>query len=148
MKQKFKIGSLLISVLLLLCITLSGCNKIYHWKIEKGIEEILYIKVGRNFGYSDEVEICEIDKTHYQEIINDIEALEAKKYGWNLEASSGDAVKIVFSDKTFDIISLYEPHHTFYREDGTADWQITWLHFDDDEFSEFIKKWTTPQSKK
>lgn len=131
-------------IVVLLSIILSGCNKIYHWKIEKSIEEIVSIQIATVYGSTVESQICEIDKIHYQEIINDIEALDAKKYGWNLETSFGDSIIITFADNTFDMISLYEPKHAFYEEDGSVNWKITWLFFDEDEFGKLIKKWATP----
>ena len=121
------------------------CNKtVYHWKVEKSIEEIVSIEIVDIVGYDyDNLPvICEIDKTKYSEIIEDIEALDARKYGWNLASQSGKSVKIVFTDGTLDIISPYEPQHMYYSDDGVLDGRITWLYFDKGQFDVFIEKWT------
>lgn len=142
MKQKIKLSAIIILMLSLLCIVLTGCDKtVYHWKVEKSVEEISSIEIVDIDSYNNMTVICEIDKSKYSEIIEDIEALNAKKYGWNLGAQLGKCVKIIFKEGMFDLISLFEPQHKYYMENGAVAGKLSWLRFDEYEFDEFIKKW-------
>ena len=122
----------------------AGCdNTVYHWKIDKSLVEIKSIEIVEIKGSMTLEVISEIDRARYQEIIDEIESLDATKYGWNYCPSFGKSVKITFEGGVFDVISLWEPHHAYINENGTINSKISWLKYNADDFTEFIEKWAT-----
>lgn len=126
-----------------MCATLSGC-KIYHWKIEKSVDEIERIEIiYLNSAYKDEYDVIkEIPKAKYSEIINDIESLEAQKYFGELTQPSNETIRITFANGDFDLISLFEPCHRHKDVDYWND-KNTRLCFKKEQFNRLIEKWTT-----
>lgn len=142
MKLKNKFSLLILIISFIGIITFTGCNKtIYHWEIDKSIEEIDSIEMVNIENSMITEIICEIDRESYQEIINDIESLEATKYGWSLCQPFGISVRIKFFDGNVDIISLWETRHATFMENGAIKGEISWLHIDNDQYSKFIEKW-------
>ena len=143
-KSKLRLSLLLILMLSLLLIVFTGCKKtIYHWNIEKSIDEIASIEIVNIDSESSRITeiVCEIDQEFYKEMIDDIESLDITKYGWNLCPPFGMSVKITFNDGNVDIISLWESRHVGVMETDKVGGYISWLHIDSNQYDAFIKKW-------
>lgn len=124
------------------CLTFAGC-KAYYWNFEKTIDEIERIEIiYMNDVYTDDYDfICEIQKSDYSEVIEDIEKLEAHRYWGDKTRPNGKTVRITFSNGDFDLISLFEPHHS-YRDTNYWNEKTTGWCFDRDDFNNLIEKWT------
>lgn len=141
--MKRKVVIIILSVLLTVIagITFSGC-KVYHWKIEKNIEEIECIEIIyiNDFYNNDYDLICEISDKQFSEIVKDIENLEAKKYAGSLTNPHNKTVRITFVNGDYDLISEYEPRH-LYNGEAVSNSKTTRLCFSEEEFNRLIEKW-------
>lgn len=139
-KQK-SIFSLISVFLIICCFAFAGC-KTYHWNLEKTIDEIERIEIiYMNDVYTDDYDfICEIQKSDYSEVIEDIEKLEAHRYFGDLMGTYGKTIRITFINGDFDLISLYAPRHSYSNSEYSEE-KSRW-GFDIDEFNNLIEKWT------
>lgn len=142
MNIKSKLTILAIIVVATLSVFFSGC-KIYYWEIGKDISEIDKIEI-IDIELDNTNLCCEIDKTHYADLINDLKKLKAHRYFGDPASQSGKIIRISFNNGDVDIISQYEPKHCYMQESGELNkGHISWLYFDKTEFEQLIEKWTT-----
>lgn len=135
---------LLVIIISTLCIALTGCNKIYHWKVNGSVDEIERIEIF-NYPYDDNdlsEFICEVVSENYQEIIDDIENLNFEKYYGTPKHIKGLKIKISFINGSYDLISRLEPRHCP-KDASIFESRITWLYMDETEYEQLIEKWTT-----
>ena len=136
-------------VICLICILLlGGCdNQIYHWQFQQDRSEIdsLYVVKAEN-PYNYEV-ITEIPFEKRNELLDDIENLEYKRYGWNLHTTCGMCFVVKYQNGEYDIISWWEPMNLIWEESRDASSNknlvavISWLKCDEKQFNQLIEKY-------
>ena len=137
--------------LILICsfvFILCGCeNQIFHWEFGQDCSKIigLYVVEAEN-PYNYET-ITEIPFNKRDELLDDIESLEYKKYGWNLHTTWGTCFIIKYENEEYDIISWWEPMHLVWESsnDNSSNKKlvamISWLKCDEKQFNELIEKY-------
>ena len=81
-KNKFFV---LLIFFVIILFSLFGCqNKVYYWNFKYDYHDVKEIKIiYMEEEYLDYYIVKELDISLAEELLNDIEALPAKKYGWN-----------------------------------------------------------------
>ncbi len=138
-----------IFVICLFCILfLVGCdNQKYYWEFGQDRSEIvsLYV-VEAEDPYNYEI-ITEIPLEKRDELLDDIEDLEYKKYGWNLHTTWGMCFVVKYQNGEYDIISWWEPMNLIWEEPSNSSSDknlvaiISWLKCDEKQFNELIEKY-------
>ena len=139
MKSKFRIFPVII--IALACCLMTACFKTYYWKVAQSVENISKIEIFDNYGREDQAFICEISPADYAEIVNDIQAMPAKKYMGDPTHPYGKVIKIMFIDGTYDEISKYEPRHITDPDEGYSNSKISWLSYKEKDYNQLIEKW-------
>ena len=129
-----------IFLMLIVLLSLVGCNEIYHWEFNYSYEEVTQIKIVEMIDDLDYREIQEIDLSLSKEFYNDIVNIEMKRYGPNLSSPSGKCFLIVFENGEYDIISQKESKHFKYGGEDILAYN-SWLYCDEKEFNELINKY-------
>ena len=129
-----------IFLILIVLLSLVGCNEIYHWEFNYSYEEVDQIKIIEMIDDLDYREIQEIDLSLYEQIYNDIMNIEMKRYGTNLSSPSGKCFLIVFENGEYDIISKQESKHFKYKGEDILAYN-SWLYCNENEFNELINKY-------
>lgn len=146
MKRKY-LFMVIISFLVSMCVVTVGCNKTYKWQINGSRDEIEKIEI-INFESDDDVYknnyslICEIEAKDFNDLINDIEKINYKKYFGDPKSPRGTVVKITFTNDNYDLISAIEPRHCN-KIGGVLESKITWLSTSKESFDKLVEKWTT-----
>ena len=120
---------------------MTACSDVYYWEVAQSVDNISKIEIVE---FEDGVipsVICEIAPENYDELINDVQTMPARKYIGSLASISRRIIKISFLDETYDIISLYEPRHITEPDYGISYSKITWLYFNSKDFEQLINKW-------
>ena len=136
-------------LLLIVLLTFSSCEKKpQYWEFEKEVSEVTEIKIvdlsltNDHYNYENYVVIKQLDITMVDQLYNDIENLEMKKYGTNLKTPRGKCFMIVFSNGEFDLISAVESKHFKYDDkDGSLQSYISWLKCNEEQFNDLINKY-------
>lgn len=136
-------------LLLIILLTFVSCKQTpRYWNFEKDCSEVTEIKIidldisGDYYNYENYVIIKKLDINMAEQLYNDIESLEMKRYGTNLKTSRGKCFMVVFANGEFDLISVIEPKHFRYDEDdGSLQPYISWLICDEEQFDELINKY-------
>lgn len=138
-----KIVSFILTVLSILAVlsTLVGCdNKIYYWEFAQSYPDVKELKIiEAEDEYNYEV-VKNLDVHLVEELYEDIENLDAKRYGTNLSNPYGKCFLIVFNNGESDIISKIEPKHIRYKDDKLMAYN-SWLKYDSEQFDELINKY-------
>ena len=136
---------ILILFLAMVLLLVSCQQKPRYWEFERNFSEVTEIKivdVSAGHYYSKDYEIIkELDIGLVEELYNDIEAFEMKKYGTNLKTPRGKCFMIVFANGEYDLISEVEPKRFRYDENGNLQAYNSWLKSDTEAFAELIDKY-------
>lgn len=135
-----------ISMCIAICLTIVACtfdDSTYYWTFEQPAEEIetvQIVNITQNY-YTYDV-VSELDKSHFDSLINEIQSLEMHKYGLNPSIADGKCFLIKFKNGDYDIVTFREPQHFYYDEDGTLTNAISWLKCKEpEEFDKLINKY-------
>lgn len=154
MKKKiFFIGVAI--MFLFLVAALAFCNRTVHWEFEKDCSEIKEIKIVEDLQdndynvpideellwNNDYVVLCEVSPELFDDLYSDIEKIEMKSYGTNLAEHSGRFFVILFENGEYDVISLWEPQHYRYDENGVLQGDISWLRCNEEQFEALLDKY-------
>lgn len=135
--MKSKLRFLPVIIIALACCLMTACNKVYYWEVAQSVENISKIEIYANYGLENQELLCEISSEDYEEIVDDIQAMPARKYFGEPFRSKAKVIILTFADNNYDIIALYEPSHVTVSDGG----RISWLYFDKNQFNQLIEKW-------
>lgn len=141
MKKKIVFFPMLL--LILMCCLMTACNKVYHWEIAQSVENISKIEIVDVYNSEKIYFLCEIDSLHYEEVVQDIQTINAKKYFGSLKQPYGKSFKITFIDGKYDLISECEPKHVLDPEQGLKRLKCNHYYYDSAEFEQLIEKWSS-----
>ena len=114
-----KYFSLFSSIILLLSVLVSCNQKIHYWEFKQdlsNVTEICIIETTYTNTGTDEITILKtFNESEYEDILNKIKNIEMTSY-LDLDTPSRIAIKIVFSNGEYDLISCVEPQHYLYDE--------------------------------
>ena len=147
-KDKIFIGAVIalhaipIVFLIVMCLSSMLNNETHYWKFDRESVHITEIKiVDADDPYCFSV-IKPLDISLAQELMEDIEKLELKEYGWNLGNPHGKCIYIGYSNLEYDLIAVHEPKQVRYDEEGRLRYQNSFLECKDEEsFNALIEKY-------
>ena len=138
--------ALLLSLLIIVTVSLIACDKsIHHWEFAHEYTEVSSIQIMKGSLHTTKLDFTElakeVDLSLAQQLLDDVQKLKYKKYGWNpapTMSRCGYIVFINFNNGDRDVIAESEPEHFLSDEKDIA---FSWLYCPEEQFTALIQKY-------
>ena len=139
--MKSKLRFLPVIIIAFVCCLFTACFKTYYWKVAQGIENIAKIEIYDSYGREEQELMCEISPEYYEEIVNDIQSLPAKRQFAESFGFYGRQIVIKFADDTYDVIAIVESTHVTKPNGTISSGKTMRIYYQTNEFNLLIDKW-------